>query len=61
MKTPPVPPSDDVLARLLQSEDQADLVRKLAVAPRHVCLGEVLIGPTWNRIYIGSDDMRPAL
>jgi NADP-dependent 3-hydroxy acid dehydrogenase YdfG len=58
LMTRPVPPSAQDLEKMLQPEDLADLIRYVAVAPRRVCLGEVLIGPSWNRIYIGADDMR---
>lgn len=61
LMTRPVPPSEDALARMLQPADLASLIVYVATAPRHVCLGEILIGPTWNRIYIGAGDMRPDL
>lgn len=54
----PVSPTPQDLEKMLQAEDLANLVRYVAVAPRRVCFGEILIGPTWNRIYIGADDMR---
>lgn len=54
----PVPPSQQDLDRMLQAEDLASLVRYVALAPPRVCIGEVLMGPTWNRIYLGADDMR---
>jgi NAD(P)-dependent dehydrogenase (short-subunit alcohol dehydrogenase family) len=58
LMTRPVPPTPDDFARMLQPEDLGDLVRYIAVAPPRVCIGELLVGPTWNRIYIGADDLK---
>jgi NADP-dependent 3-hydroxy acid dehydrogenase YdfG len=58
LMTRPVPPSADDFARMLQPEDMGDLIRYIATAPSRVCIGEILVGPTWNRIYIGADDMK---
>lgn len=57
LKTRPVPPSETEMARMLRPEDVAEVIRFLAVAPAHVCLNEVLIAPTWNRIYLGGEDL----
>ena len=48
----PVPVSDEDRARMLQAEDLGDLILYVATRPKHVCLNEVLISPTWNRSYI---------
>ncbi len=50
----PVPVSAEERALMLQSNDVADLIRYVATLPRHVCLNEVVISPTWNRGYIAS-------
>ena len=57
LATRPVPPSEQDLARMLHPEDVADVIRYVAVAPAHVCVNEVLIAPTWNRIYLGGADL----
>lgn len=54
----PQPPSEQDFGRMLKAEDLGELIRFIATAPPRVCMGEVLIGPTWNRIYIGADDMK---
>ena len=41
---------------MLQPEDLGDLVLFVATRPKHVCLNEVLISPTWNRGYIRQLD-----
>jgi len=48
----PVPVSDEDRARMLQAEDLGDLILYVATRPKHVCLNEILISPTWNRAYI---------
>ncbi len=58
LMTRPRPPSAQDFERMLQPEDLGSLIRFIATAPPRMCVGEVLIGPTWNRIYIGADDMR---
>lgn len=59
LRTRPVPPSEEDIARMLKPEDVADAIAYVVRAPAHVCLNEVVISPTWNRIYIGADDLRP--
>ncbi len=48
----PVPPSSTERARMLQPEDLGDTIRFIAELPAHVCLNQVIISPTWNRMYI---------
>jgi len=48
----PVPVSAEDRAKMLQPADCADLIRYVARAPRHVCLNEIVITPTWNRGYV---------
>jgi NADP-dependent 3-hydroxy acid dehydrogenase YdfG len=50
----PVPVSAQDRARMLQSEDVADLILYVATLPPHVCLNEVWITPTWNRGYVAA-------
>ena len=54
----PVPVDAETRARMLQPEDCADLVLHIACLPRHVCLNEVLITPSWNRGYIAAQRRR---
>jgi len=58
LKSRPVPPSDEELARMLTPEDVADTIGHVVTAPPHVCLAEVLLVPTWNRLYIGGEDLK---
>ena len=50
----PVPPSAQERARMLQPEDLGRTIRWVADQPAHVCVNEILISPTWNRIYLGG-------
>ena len=50
----PVPVSAEERARMVQPEDCADLIRYIACLPKHVCINEVLISPTWNRGYVAA-------
>jgi len=48
----PVPVSAEERAKMLQPEDCGDLIRYVARLPKHVCLNEIVITPTWNRGYV---------
>ncbi len=58
LKTRPIPPADEEIARMLKQEDLGRLVRFVAESPAHVCLNEIVITPTWNRMYVGGADLR---
>jgi NADP-dependent 3-hydroxy acid dehydrogenase YdfG len=57
MKNRPVPPSAEDMARMLQPEDMGKTIRFVAEMPPHVCFNEIVISPTWNRIYLGASDI----
>jgi NADP-dependent 3-hydroxy acid dehydrogenase YdfG len=50
----PVPPSAEDKARMLQPWDMGDAIRYVAELPAHVCINQLIISPTWNRMYIGG-------
>jgi NADP-dependent 3-hydroxy acid dehydrogenase YdfG len=50
----PVAVTDEEKARMLQAEDVGDLILYIATRPKHICLNEVLISPTWNRSYVAA-------
>jgi NADP-dependent 3-hydroxy acid dehydrogenase YdfG len=50
----PVPVSKQDRDKMVQSEDVGDLIRYIACLPRHVCINEVMICPTWNRGYVAA-------
>jgi NADP-dependent 3-hydroxy acid dehydrogenase YdfG len=58
LKTRPVPPSDAEMARMVQPEDMGRLIRFVAETPAHVVLNEIVVSPTWNRIYVGGGDLK---
>ncbi|HEX4766439.1 MAG TPA: SDR family NAD(P)-dependent oxidoreductase [Lichenihabitans sp.] len=51
LDTRPKPPSPAERAKMLQPRDMADLILFIATRPASVCLNEVVISPTANRIY----------
>jgi len=50
----PVPPSAEERARMLQPEDMGRTIRWVAELPANVCINEILMSPTANRIYLGG-------
>lgn len=58
MEKRPVKPSAEDRARMLQPEDLGRTIRFIAEMPPHVCINEVLISPTWNRIFLGATDLK---
>ena len=52
LKLRPVQPTDEEKARMLQPEDLGRTIAFVAGMPRHVCINEILISPTWNRSFL---------
>jgi len=52
LNTRPVKVTEEERARMLQSDDMANLYVYIATQPAHVCINEVTIAPTWNRAYL---------
>jgi NADP-dependent 3-hydroxy acid dehydrogenase YdfG len=50
----PVPPSAAERARMLQPEDLGSTIRFIAELPAHACINQLIISPTWNRMYIDN-------
>jgi NADP-dependent 3-hydroxy acid dehydrogenase YdfG len=48
----PVPVSADDQAKMLQSDEVADMIMMVARLPKRVCINEVQMTPTWNRGYV---------
>jgi NADP-dependent 3-hydroxy acid dehydrogenase YdfG len=57
LKHRPVPPSDTEIGRMLQPDDLGRTIRFVAEMPPHVTINEILIGPTWNRMFLGGEDL----
>jgi NADP-dependent 3-hydroxy acid dehydrogenase YdfG len=54
LKSRPVPPSAAEMARMLQPEDLGRTIRFVCELPPHACINEILMSPTWNRLYAGG-------
>jgi NADP-dependent 3-hydroxy acid dehydrogenase YdfG len=50
----PVPPSAEDRARMLQPDDLGETIRFVAEMPAHACINQIIISPTWNRLYAGG-------
>ena len=50
----PVPVSAEDRARMLQTEDLAATILFVATMPPRACLNEILISPTYNKIYVAQ-------
>jgi NADP-dependent 3-hydroxy acid dehydrogenase YdfG len=57
LKNRPRPPSPAEVARMLQAEDLGRTIRFVAEMPPRVCINEILIAPTWNRFFLGGEDI----
>jgi NADP-dependent 3-hydroxy acid dehydrogenase YdfG len=53
----PKPPSPEDQAKMLKMEDLGRVVRFVAESPAHVCVNEIVISPTWNRLILGGGEM----
>jgi len=54
LKKRPVPPAQEDIDRMLRPEDLGRTIRFVAEMPPHVCLNEIVITPTWNRLLLGA-------
>jgi NADP-dependent 3-hydroxy acid dehydrogenase YdfG len=50
----PVPPSAEDRAKMLQAEDLGATIRFIAELPPRACINQLIISPTWNRMYVGG-------
>jgi NADP-dependent 3-hydroxy acid dehydrogenase YdfG len=57
LKTRPVPPAQEDIDRMLRPEDLGRTIRFVAEMPPHVCLNEIVISPTWNRLLLGGREI----
>jgi len=55
----PVPVSAEARAKMVQPEDMGEIILFLARQPKHVCINELLVTPTWNRGAFGGPDFYP--
>lgn len=54
LDTRPIPPTNEERARMLQPNHLADLILYVASLPASVCINEIVISPTWNRMYLAG-------
>jgi NADP-dependent 3-hydroxy acid dehydrogenase YdfG len=56
----PVPVTDEEKAQMLQSEDLGETILFVAQMDPRVCVNEILISPTLNRLYFSPGVLAPA-
>jgi len=54
LDTRPVPPSAEERSRMLQPEDLGRVLRFIAELPPGVCINQLIVSPTWNRMYLND-------
>ncbi len=57
LKNRPTPPAEKDIARMLKPEDLGRTILFVAELPPGVCVNEILISPTWNRLVLGGEDL----
>ncbi len=60
LKARPIPPSQQAVDTMLKPEDLGRAVRFVAESPAHVCINDLVISPTWNRLILGDTDIKLA-
>lgn len=51
--------SNEEKAKMLKSDDLGETILFVARLPRHVCINELLMSPTWNRAYVYDSSRQP--
>ena len=54
LDTRPAPPSAEERGRMLQPDDLGHILRFLAELPPGVCVNQLIVSPTWNRMYLND-------
>jgi NADP-dependent 3-hydroxy acid dehydrogenase YdfG len=54
LDTRPIPPSADDRNRMLQPQDLGRIIRFIAELPAGVCVNQLIVSPTWNRMYVND-------
>jgi NADP-dependent 3-hydroxy acid dehydrogenase YdfG len=57
LMTRPLPPSQEDMAKMLQADDVARTIRFVCDMPPGAAIHQIVIAPTWNRIYLGFKEL----
>ena len=57
LKDRPAPPSVEEIGRILQSKDVGRTIHFVSEMPPHLTINEILIVPTWHRMFPGGADI----
>ena len=55
----PTPPNQEERDRMLQMDDLGQTVLFVAQMPPRACVNQIIISPTWNRMYLGGFEQAP--
>ena len=50
----PIPISQEDKDKMLQTEDISETVAFISQMPKHVCINQITLSPTWNRLYTSA-------
>jgi NADP-dependent 3-hydroxy acid dehydrogenase YdfG len=53
--------SNEEKEKMLKSDDLGETILFVARLPRHVCINELVISPTWNRVYVHDFSRQPPI
>ncbi|MFT0890835.1 SDR family oxidoreductase [Pseudochelatococcus sp. G4_1912] len=51
----PVPVPQEEKDRMLQPQDLADIILMICQLPSRICMNEILVSPTWNRMFLSQE------
>jgi NADP-dependent 3-hydroxy acid dehydrogenase YdfG len=51
----PVPVPQNERDRMLQPQDLADIILMTCLLPARICLNEIVVSPTWNRMFLSQE------
>jgi NADP-dependent 3-hydroxy acid dehydrogenase YdfG len=50
----PIPISKEDKDKMLQTDDISETIAFISQMPRHVCINQITLSPTWNRLYTSA-------
>jgi NADP-dependent 3-hydroxy acid dehydrogenase YdfG len=56
MDSRPEPPTAEQRKRMLRAYDLGETIRWVVDQPAQVCVNQIIISPTWNRFYTGTEE-----
>jgi len=57
LQTRPAQPSQEDMERMLQADDLAQTIKLVCDLPQRAAIHQIVIAPTWNRMYLGFNEL----